>query len=197
MMVSSYLNKYRMSNRLIVIFIFGISIGVFFAFSYFDAKAFEHESISLVERVRQNCENEKKYLAKTTTETLADKGEYLEQLAEAEDPDERERLTKEMDDLDFNLYEIKAWVAKKCGPDIEAAIEAQAKADRDYYKGLITGCQYSKKNYKRNIRNVKAKGLSAQYFKENIAQMIKDIKNEQKRICGFAKKARAALKKGK
>lgn len=102
-----------------------------------------------------------------------------------------------MDDLDLYLSELKAEETKACGPDIQAAIEAQAKADRDYYQGLITGCQNIKKNYKRDIRNAKAKGLSLQYGKGNIAQMVQDIKNEQKHICKLAKKARAALKKVK
>lgn len=183
-----------MSKKIIVVFVFGISLGVFFAFSYFDAKAFEH-SESLVDIARRNCENEKKYVAETTTETLADKSDYLEQLAEAEDPDERKRLTSGMDDLDLYLSELKAGEAKKCGPDIQAAIEAQAKADRDYYKGLIASCKDFKKNYKRNIRNAKAKGLSAQYSKEDIAQMVQDIKNDRKHFCNLAKKAQAALKK--
>lgn len=196
MIVSSYLKKNNVSKRIIAVFVFGVSLGVFFAFSYFDAKAFEHAE-SLVDIARSNCENEKKYVVETTAETLADKAEYLDQLAEAEDPDERERLTKEMDDLDLYVSELRAEEAKKCGPDIQAAIEAQAKADRDYYKGLITGCQNLKKNYKRDIRNAKVKGLSAQYSKEDIAQMVRDVKNDRKHFCGLAKKARAALKKRK
>lgn len=186
-----------MSKKSLTAVVIGCSLGGLLLFAYFDAKAFQHGS-TLVEQARQNCEDKKRYTQEQDVEINASLADIEEQFNEIEPGDESwDSLNEEKEDLATYRLQIKAEETKACGPDIQAAIKAQAKYDRDYSRNLIQSCDDQKKNYKGNVKSIKAKGLSAQYSPQEIAQMIKDVKKEQKETCALAKKARAALKKPK
>lgn len=186
-----------MSKKSLTALVLSCSLGGLLIFAYFDAKAFQH-SPTLVEQARENCENKKQYTRKQDAEINENLADIAGQFTEIEPGDDLwESLTEERKELETYRSQIKAEETKACGADIQAAIEVQAKSDRDYSKRLIQSCDTQKKYYKKNIKSIKAKGLSAQYSPQEIAQMIQNVKKEQKEICAFAKKAREALKNRK
>lgn len=76
-------------------------------------------------------------------------------------------------------------------------IDAEIKALKDYRKQIcaeaaamtssVKLCKEAKKNYRRDVRNMRAKGLSSQLPQEEINNLVKGIKDFRIKVCKEAK----------
>jgi gluconate kinase len=184
-----------MSKKYTTIVVTGTAFAVFSLFSVFNALALGADGEkSPLEEAQEFCEYQKRYVSKETAGVHEQIADYSEQIADARaDGDDTDQLQTELDDLHLYLDDLASQERKACVDNIEAARKEEAA----YNKNIIAACKGLKKSYKRDIARVKAKGLSAQYSKEDITQMVQNIKKDQKETCIRAKKAQSSLKKFK
>lgn len=79
--------------------------------------------------------------------------------------------------------------------DFRKQVCQEAKEAASGLSSPVQLCKRAKADYKGNLETIKAKGLSLQIPKEDIAFQIKDLKDYRKQVCAEAAKVKKAKKK--
>lgn len=157
-----------MSKKVIAAAVAGISLIAFSIFSFSNAFALSHEgdgwSVPL-SSARTLCRDAKKNY-KNEVENIRAKGLSL-QIPQEE--------------IDAEIKALKDYRKQICAE--AAAMTSSVKL-----------CKEAKKNYRRDVRNMRAKGLSSQWTPEEINNAVREIKDFRKSVCKEAKTEEKAEK---